>query len=216
MSKWAQECIRSVHRHTPEPYEVIVVERHAPFNYASQLNAGIRASTAPIVVCMNDDVVVEGDWIPCIERRLVGNYGITGAEPISAMHVDGGGHHEPKDYDGEVLMVEGYLIAIRADVFRRIGYFDENLDVFFQDFDFCVRAWRAGIGVISCPNLPVRHLGGMTRQVVGRALEERCMANRRYLRFKWGVPSGEVFTLEWARSGSTSAAVPGSSRATST
>jgi len=180
------------------------VEWRGDFNIARQYNRGIIASTGDLIICMNDDVVVEGDWIPLITERLVGNYGITGAEPITVMDTRGRSVHQPKDYDGKVLMVEGYFMVIKRWVFDRIGLFDEKLGVFYQDADFCFRAWQAGIDVVSCPNLPIRHLRdkdvGKTVEMFRTSLTPRIRQNARYIHEKWGIPLNGVFTLEWAKS----------------
>ncbi|MGA9048432.1 MAG: glycosyltransferase family 2 protein [Dehalococcoidia bacterium] len=53
---------------------------------------------------------------------------------------------------------------VKADVFKKIGYFDENYFAYWEDVDFCLRAKKAGFKICYFPGAKVWHkLGGSSR-----------------------------------------------------
>lgn len=62
---------------------------------------------------------------------------------------------------GWVEQPAGACLAVRADVWRRVGGFDEEfVPVWFEDVDFAKRAQEAGFPAWYCGEVPFRHLGG--------------------------------------------------------
>ena len=54
-------------------------------------------------------------------------------------------------------------MAVRAEVFEKVGLFDESLFIDGVDTDFCLRAARGGFRVVALPALDIAHrLGGQT------------------------------------------------------
>jgi GT2 family glycosyltransferase len=48
-------------------------------------------------------------------------------------------------------------LAVKSDVFEKVGYFDEGLGVSTEDLDFTWRIWIAGFKIYSCPKSIVYH-----------------------------------------------------------
>lgn len=62
---------------------------------------------------------------------------------------------------GTVDQPAGAFLAIRHDVWDKLGGFDENFyPVWFEDVDFCKRAVRAGYRILYVPEVKARHIGG--------------------------------------------------------
>ena len=60
-------------------------------------------------------------------------------------------------------------VLIRYEVFKRIGLLDEGYFMYFDDMDFCQRAWASGIPTLHLPSSRVVHLRGgssPTKQLV--------------------------------------------------
>lgn len=57
----------------------------------------------------------------------------------------------------EVDYVSGACMMIDRKVFEKIGFFDEQFFMYFEDVDFCLRAVRTGFKVGVCPNIIVEH-----------------------------------------------------------
>ena len=64
----------------------------------------------------------------------------------------------------EVLWVSGACLMIKTEVVRRVGMFDENFIIYFEDGDLCYRVNRAGWKVIFYPHAEIIHYLGMTRR----------------------------------------------------
>lgn len=55
--------------------------------------------------------------------------------------------------------VSGVFMAVRAPLWRMLGGFDERFaPAYYEDTDFCLRAWRAGFRVVYEPAVLVEHL----------------------------------------------------------
>lgn len=69
---------------------------------------------------------------------------------------------DPKFYEKvrKVSWVSGSFMLIRREVFRKIGYFDKNYFMYFEDVDLCDRAVNAGFGIAINPKVSVDHLSG--------------------------------------------------------
>jgi GT2 family glycosyltransferase len=59
-----------------------------------------------------------------------------------------------------VEWVTGAALAIRRDVFDRVGGFEESFFMFFEDKDLCARVRRAGFEVWFDPSSEIKHLRG--------------------------------------------------------
>ena len=71
---------------------------------------------------------------------------------------------------------------VRADVFGKVGFFDEALFIDYVDADFCLRLGRAGYTIVSAPNAHLAHELGdsQTRNLFGFRLSFRIHHPWRY------------------------------------
>jgi GT2 family glycosyltransferase len=60
----------------------------------------------------------------------------------------------------EVEWVSGAALIIRREIFKKLGGFDENFFMYFEDIDLCKRVKELGFKVIVCPELSLTHLCG--------------------------------------------------------
>ncbi len=84
-------------------------------------------------------------------------------------------------------------LVARSELLGRLGPFDPNLFLFFEDLDLCLRARAAGVATELHPEIVLRHSGGHStgpayggephvelarrrREVIGRALGARALA----------------------------------------
>lgn len=62
--------------------------------------------------------------------------------------------------DEDVGWVSGAAMCIRDDVIRKIGFLDENIFMYGEDVEYCLRAKKSGFKVGWTKNAQIVHLGG--------------------------------------------------------
>jgi len=146
-------------------------------------NIGVRVSDRPLIACTDDDVIVPSDWVAKItaafdaDPRLGLLYGqvliprALDTEVASGMIVPSLCWEERTrlfnaDRNLRVWGM-GANMAIRRRAFEDVGGFDELLGGgaplrSSQDFDYCLRTYRAGWAVVLEPTVTVDHYGSRT------------------------------------------------------
>ena len=51
----------------------------------------------------------------------------------------------------------GMFLLIRSDVYSNLSGFDESFFLYYEDVDFCTRAWKNGFDVALCTNIFIKH-----------------------------------------------------------
>jgi GT2 family glycosyltransferase len=109
--------------------------------------------------------------------------------------------HKYHYYDGKlssylpkiVGSVSGGFMLIKGELFKKIGYLDENFFMYLEDVDFCARASKAGEKVIYCPEAQIKHFGGGSSSNKYRTNLEAWKYSRKYFAKKYF--SGLKYTL---------------------
>ncbi len=68
------------------------------------------------------------------------------------------------------LYVIGAAMAIKKEVFDRIGLLDENYFLYFEDADFCQRALKAGIPISFLPEIKISHSVSTSTKKLGSTM----------------------------------------------
>ena len=142
--------------------------------YSKAINFGMKVSEADWTLVLNNDVLCTG---PFIESHL------------SWMH-------PAMLYGNQLITYKKFrwlglwLFVISAEVWRRVGKFDENFTVCgFDDADYCFRAAEKGIEIQQC-KLPFLHYWGKTRWGIPGYPATR-LENKAYLEDKHGFSIGD-------------------------
>lgn len=72
-------------------------------------------------------------------------------------------HRDDRDYytvAHEVGWVSGTLMIARTQVLKKLGYFDENYFMYFEDTQLCYKAKKAGYSIMINPDLTIEHASG--------------------------------------------------------
>lgn len=131
--------------------------------FAENCNAGAAEATTPYVILLNDDTKVDqDDWIDRLCDPFTDpTVGVVGCRLI---YPDGKLQHTGIFFDmpngvltainrtwdvdsGGVSAVTGACLAIRTDLFRDLGGFDEGYRNGLEDVDLCLRARMKGYTV---------------------------------------------------------------------
>ncbi|HEY1434972.1 MAG TPA: glycosyltransferase [Thermoanaerobaculia bacterium] len=165
----------------------------APTNvgFAAGCRLGVEAASAPTVLFVNDDAVVESD----APRRLAAALAGADADVVAAsgrLTDRTGTRNDFSDgfltFDGhafaanagrpvaslpearpgeERLFACGGLMAVRREEFLSSGGFDDDYFAYLEDVDFGWRQWIFGRRVVAEPRAVARHRGGATGEALG-------------------------------------------------
>jgi len=145
-------------------------------------NKLMRMADSNDVVLLNNDVVVKRDWLThlCHAARFYNEAGVIGSRVLypngrlqeygSEIYVDGTGHNIGKEDDitegmynkvKTVPYVSGCCMYIKRSTISEIGMFDEDYSpCYYEDSDYCYRAWQNGMTTIVTPLSEVVHYEG--------------------------------------------------------
>lgn len=187
--------------------------------YAKANNQGANLSSAKILLFLNNDVFVWKNWDENILKVFKQNprIAIQGARLLYPQMLiqhcgivfrklpNGLKHHYHiylgKNWDcpsvsksREFQCVTGAFLAIRKEVFERVGGFDENYVFGHEDLDLCIAARKIGFKVWYNSEVIAYHLESMTKKQKGLENFELKLGDpnsvdfKNYLYFhqKWG------------------------------
>ena len=171
------------------------------FNYSQIINFGVEHAKGDYLLLLNNDTeVISPDFIEEMMGYLQRpDAGVVGAKLYFADHlvqhagivvgVRGALAHANQDFlakregylaravrPGNFSAVTGACQMVRRDVFERVGGYNEEFAVGFNDADFCLRVWEAGYRTIYTPYAELYHY-----EFTSRGREE---ANEKKLR-RW-------------------------------
>jgi N-acetylglucosaminyl-diphospho-decaprenol L-rhamnosyltransferase len=87
----------------------------------------------------------------------------------------------------EVDWISGAAFLIRKDVFNKIGKFDENFFMYFEDVDISRRVRKAGKKIKIIPHFKVLHLGGKSRSGTKEQKSQYYKSQDYYFKKHFGV-----------------------------
>ncbi len=165
-----------------DPRVTINEYENEPFNYSRANNRAARLTDAEIVCFLNDDVeVISKDWLDLmVTRVMLPDVGIVGPmlyfprETIQhagvVLGIGGVAGHQfanlPRGNPGyfgrakleqDLSCVTGACMVVRREVLDALGGFDEELEIAFNDVDFCIRAREAGWRILWTPCVEMYH-----------------------------------------------------------
>jgi GT2 family glycosyltransferase len=156
---------------------VAFVEAGGNRGFGAGCNRGAAATDAEVLVFLNPDTVAQPGAVAALARRLEDpGVGIVQArlrllgQPDllnssgNVLHVSGlawpGGYLELADElvePREIASASGAAFAIRADLFRELGGFTEELFLYQEDLELCWRARLLGVSIVVEPDADVLH-----------------------------------------------------------
>jgi tetratricopeptide (TPR) repeat protein len=170
-----------------EGIEVRTVDE--PFNWARLNTEATRAGTQPLIVFANNDVeAIMPGWDSIVRKELSGpDVGVIGARLLYGDKTLQHGGVVLGVYEGRTLhegvgagpledgpmgryrrtrpaaAVTGAFMAVRREVFERLGGFDSRLAIGYNDIDFCLRVRAEGLKVLYVAELTLVHHESRTR-----------------------------------------------------
>lgn len=182
----------------------------APFNWSAVNNLGASVATGEYLLFLNDDMeVVSPGWVEALlefaQQEAIGAAGAKllfpdgGLQHVGVTVLDGKPGHPfygyPKHHTGyycrnvlphNCAAVTGACLMTRADVYRRLGGFDESFPLNYNDVDYCLRLRQAGYRIVFTPHAVLTHFEGATKP--GVFAEEL-----RAFQAKWGEHAADPY-----------------------
>ena len=189
-----------------EDIEIIRGETNRGFS--ANVNRGLRAADPTNdVVLLNSDVVPLRGWLECLQHATT-RADTVGVVAAKLLYPDGriqyGGtvrnlgalewfDHRyrfkpaawgPANVAGPTLAATGAAMYLTRECLETVGFFDEDYPMAYEDVDYGLRTWRAGLQVFYEPAAQLIHDESLTR---GTAVGERERTSQRIFWNRWGT-----------------------------
>jgi len=182
---------------------VTVVRPGYNLGFAGGCNAGAAVATGEYVALVNGDAVVEPTALArLVEEAAKPDVGIAGGSvrlaedprlinsagnPVHILGLSWSGRlgqAEEGTEPVEVAVASGACMAMRRDLWDRLGGFDEEYFAYHEDTELSIRAWRIGLRVLYVPDAVAVHRYEFSRNTFKYHMIER---NRiMFLATLWG------------------------------
>jgi len=158
---------------------IIHIKNKKNIGFVGGNNIGVKfclRQGAKDVFLLNNDCFIKKDPIPLLRKNLwkKANTGITGPKIITSENKTwfAGGYIDKNRYtaghfgfDSEKLetpknnidFISGCSMLVKSEVFKKIGFFEEQYFLYYEDVDFSVRAIQAGFNIKYVPKSIVYH-----------------------------------------------------------
>lgn len=163
----SQEYIRS---YFPQ---VRIIRLKENLSFTKAMNIGISEMNCPIVICLNNDIIVDKNFIAPLIRhfREEGNLFAVSAKMLfweshalnfgRALGSFKYGFFTRRIVDSKTTVNTLYAcaggFAVEREKFLALGGFDEDMIVYWEDFDLCYRAWKRGWKILYEPESLLYH-----------------------------------------------------------
>jgi GT2 family glycosyltransferase len=190
-----------------------VVRDDRPFNYSALNNAAVKLARGEVVGLLNNDLeVISPEWLSeMVSHALRPGVGAVGARlwyPNNTLQHGGvviglggvAGHshkHLPQKMSGyfwRASLIQSFsavtaaCLVIRKSVYEEVGGFNEDdLQIAFNDIDFCLRVREAGYRNIWTPYAELYHHESATRGYEDTPERQARFAKEvQYMKQRWG------------------------------
>ena len=133
--------------------------------YGSANNLALSKTNTNYALIINPDVVLSDEALKnfFLTVKKIPNFGILA--PISK---DEKYQNFSIDIDKnlkEVETVKGFAMFLNMKNFKKIGFFDSNFFLYFEEIDLCKRLQSNNIKIYIDPSIKVHHLGGSSHNL---------------------------------------------------
>ncbi|MHB8240355.1 MAG: glycosyltransferase [Solirubrobacteraceae bacterium] len=174
--------------------------------FAVNVNRGLQASAGDRdVVLLNSDTEALPSWLQCLQyaAHRHDDIGIVGAQlqyPDGRIQFGGTVRNRdqpqwfdhryrfkpagwgPADQTSPALAVTGACMYVRRELIEQVGLLDEGYAMAYEDVDWCLRSWQAGLQVLYFPAAQLIHHESVTR---GTDLGEREKGSQELFWERW-------------------------------
>ena len=128
--------------------------------YGSANNLALSKTDTNYALIINPDVVLSDNALKnfFLTVKKIPNFGILA--PISKNEKYQNFNFDIDKNLKEVETVKGFAMFLNMKNFQKIGFFDSNFFLYFEEIDLCKRLQSSNIKIYIDPSIKVHHLGG--------------------------------------------------------
>ena len=201
---------------------VSIIPNEANRGFAAANNQGLVQAAGRALVLLNNDTILLPGWLDGLLRWLddpgVGMVGPVTNRSCNEAQIDapyrtyGELEHFAREHTrahndeaGAIPMLALFCMAMRRDVFERVGPLDEQFETgMFEDDDYARRVRQAGLRIVCAEDVFVHHFGqaSLGELCLDGAYDRVLESNRARFEKKWNVkwqPHGRRLTPEYRR-----------------
>lgn len=152
--------------------------------YAEGNNIGFRAASGDLICFLNNDTLVEKNFISPLIDVLISSEKIGAVQPkimnypqikvidsIGSYFINSGflyhyGHNKKiaKKYQNssDIFSMKGACMLFKREVIDKVGLFEDSYFAYFEETDLCHRSILAGYKIKYVPESVIFHIGGNT------------------------------------------------------
>lgn len=170
-----------------------IIINHEALGYSVACNKGFKFSAGKYVIFLNDDVVVEPNWvdrlvkvgeedpnIACIQPKILSRHnqnrfdyaGAAGGfidvygVPFCAGRIFDVIEEDRGQYNdvAEIFWASGVALFCRSSIIPEVGLFDEEFFSYMEEIDFAFRVLQSGYRIVFASGAKVYHSGAVTAE----------------------------------------------------
>ncbi|WP_234340180.1 glycosyltransferase family 2 protein [Gorillibacterium timonense] len=183
-----------------------------PFNYSKINNYGAEVASGELLLLLNNDIeVISNNWLDdMVGQAIRPEIGAVGAclyyPDFTIQHAgvilgiggiaghshkyfssDDGGYYSRLKAITNYAAVTAACLMIRKDVFMEVGGLEEQLEVAFNDVDFCLKVYSKGYYNVWLPQVKLIHYESKSRgQEDTPEKKERFRKEIEWMKNRWG------------------------------
>jgi len=182
---------------------ITIIRNNANYGFAKGNNVGIERAIKEgcrYIVFVNFDVIADKKWLSSLVEKaktdnkigavqskiLIGDTGLinTTGNVLHYLGFSYCGNYKKSsdgDYQKNITVASGASLLIKTEVLKKIGYFDEDFFLYFEDTDLTWRTREAGYEIVFEPSSIIKHYYSFSRNKNKMYYSER---NRLFFIFK--------------------------------
>lgn len=173
--------------------EVEILRSESNLGFAAGANAAYSATDAPFIALVNNDAVLDPDWLATVRAAFDSDSKIAAVQTVirsDQARIDGAGIDVS---DGTIRQVghgsaigaplsEAWGVSATAAMYRRSAVgpqlFDPRFFAYYEDVDLSARLHRSGWRTVVLPVVKATHRGSASAALLGRTARRLRTRNR--------------------------------------